>query len=217
MKYDIEGLPGRIAESRKRIKISGEELGKSVGGLTRQAVSRWEQPAGKDRNSEPELAKLDKIAEVLRVDFLWLLTGRHFVPSVEGESGGLAGVYPLQRIHERGEPLAQKRTLAPVTGDGSWFEVEDGDNAPEFLKSEYCLIDSQLAPGPGKMVVARFAGKNRNVFRQFTISGLDGVGNSIITLRALNPATPSFSSETEEFAILGTLVEHHRNMRLRSA
>jgi len=80
MRDDIEGLPKRIKQARKAAKMSRARLGKYLG-VSRQAVAKWE---GEDRHSEPKLAKLREIATVLRVNFLWLLTGGHYVPSVEG-------------------------------------------------------------------------------------------------------------------------------------
>lgn len=94
---DFSGIPTRIQHSRENYAggagMSREQLGEYVGGLSRQAVVRWEQPYEHDRNSVPDLETLNRIAEALRVDFLWLLTGRRYT-----EVGSSALEERVQRI-----------------------------------------------------------------------------------------------------------------------
>ena len=90
--YDFSGIPDRIRQSREnyanRAGMSREQLGEHAG-VSRQAVARWEQPYDQDRNSVPDLETLSRIAEVLRIDFLWLLTGRRYVEIGKTEAAAL--------------------------------------------------------------------------------------------------------------------------------
>ncbi len=79
MRDDVEGLPKRIKLARKAAKMSRTRVGMHLR-VSRQAVAKWE---GDGRHSEPKLTKLQEIAAVLRVSFVWLLTGDNYVPAVE--------------------------------------------------------------------------------------------------------------------------------------
>jgi transcriptional regulator with XRE-family HTH domain len=195
-KMDFAGLPARIKQARVAIKMSRERLGELTG-VSRQAVERWEYPVTHPRNSFPGISELHKIAGYLQTDFLWLLTGLHFTQSSAEEVGELRPIWPLPDGTKSGKPLGYKRTSEPVGENAWWFRIEDEDNAPEFAVGEYCLVDPGFRASPGKMIVAELTNRSLNVFRQYTVSGIDRSGNPIIKLRPLNPATPSFSSESE--------------------
>ena len=111
MVCDFQGLPERIKETRESREMSREQLGNFVGGRSRQAVARWEQPYDRDRNSVPDNETISEIADALRVDCLWLLTGQKFSPAVEGDEGALVPVYDLQDFHTQSKVLFYKRTL----------------------------------------------------------------------------------------------------------
>jgi transcriptional regulator with XRE-family HTH domain len=214
-KYDFEGLPARLMQARKQAKVAREKLGEMMG-VSRQAVARWEYPVTHPRNSVPQLSDIARIATYLRSDFLWLATGITFVEASKEDSGQLLPVFELQTFHAGGPPLFYKRSSAQVK-KAAWFRIEDADNSPEYLPGEFCLMETQLGPQPGKMVIARLSGKgrNRNVFRQYTVSGIGSMGDPVVLLRPLNPATPSFSSTEEKFDIQAVLVEHVKDMTRR--
>ncbi len=197
--------------------MSREQLGNLVGRRSRQAVARWEQPYDRDRNSVPELETISEIADALRVDFLWLLTGQKFSLAVEGDEGALIPVYDLQDFHTKSKVLFYKRTLHGIGEKSGGFQLSnlDLDNAPEFLPGDICIADTGVQPRPKKMVVARLTEKSLNLMARYMITGRDNKGLPIVTLTPLNDGYPSFSSDKESFEILAVVVEHQRDLRNR--
>ena len=61
----------RIKLTRRHRALSQTQLAAAVG-VQRSAVSHWESPAGKN----PTVKNLRKIAEIAKVRFEWLATGR---------------------------------------------------------------------------------------------------------------------------------------------
>jgi len=174
-------------------------------------VARWEHPVTHPRNSFPGITELHRIAGYLGIDFLWLLTGLYFTETSTDEPGKLRPIRALQGV-QNSKPLGYKQTSGPTADNAWWFRIEDEDNTPEFVIGEFCLVDANLRPSPGKMVVAQLPRKGLNVFRQYTVYAFDDDRNPLVKLRALNPSAPSFSVEKEDIAICAVLVEHVRDM-----
>lgn len=61
----------RIRLARRAAGMSQKQLAQAVG-VQRSAVSHWEAPLGKN----PSVAHLRKLAQVTKVQFEWLVTGR---------------------------------------------------------------------------------------------------------------------------------------------
>jgi transcriptional regulator with XRE-family HTH domain len=213
MGYDFAGLPRRIQEARETAGMSRESLGKVVGGLSRQAVVRWERPWGEDRNSVPDLETLEKIADALRVDFLWLLTGQRFVPDVESEAGVLVPVYRLEDFHLKTAPLFYKRTLSAVKEGTDGFRVSDLSNSPEYRVDDVVVTESCRVPRPGTVMVARLTESKVNVFGRCVIAGYDRAGQAIFEVVPFNEAFPRFSSGREQIEFIAAVVEHHHDLR----
>ena len=84
-------IGNRITELRKEKNISQTELA-SLLGVSRQAVSKWEQGL-----SSPDTAKLIQLAEVLGTEVEYLATGTHPEPS----SVVLNVVETVERVEEK--------------------------------------------------------------------------------------------------------------------
>ncbi len=212
MGYDFAGLPRRIQEARETAGMSRETLGKVVGGLSRQAVVRWERPWDEDRNSVPDLETLEKIADALRIDFLWLLTGQRFAPDTEGEEGVLVPVYRLEDFHLKTDPLFYKRTLHAAKEGTDGFRVSDLSNSPEYRVGDVVVTEPCNVPQPGALMVARLM-ERVNVFGRCVIAGYDRRGQPIIEVLPYNEAFPRFSSAREQMELVAVAVEHHRDLR----
>jgi transcriptional regulator with XRE-family HTH domain len=215
MRYDFAGLPRRIKESRECAKMSREQLGIFVGGKSRQAVARWEQPYGRERNSVPDLETISEIADILRVDFLWLLTGQRYAPDAEGIQGVLIPVFALESFHKKQAPLFHKRTLAAASDETDGFRVPNLANAPEYLPGDVCVTEPAKEPHPGKMMVARLTAKGVNVFGRCVVIGLGPGGEPIYEIVPLKEGYPRFSSQTEKIELLAVVIELHKDLRNR--
>ena len=219
MKYDFKGLPQRIKTSREGYGngagMSRETLGKMAGDLSRQAVARWEQPYGRDRNSVPDLETLRRIADALRVDFLWLLTGHRYIEDLEGARGVLVPVYSLEDFHEKTALLFYRRTLADVSEDASGFLAGGMMNAPEYMPHDIAVVEPCREPQPRKMMVGRLIEKRMNLFGQCVISGFGVGGAPVFDLVPLNEGYPRISSKAEAIDLLAVAVEHQKDLRGR--
>ena len=213
MGYDFAGLPRRIQEARETAGMSRENLGKFVGGLSRQAVARWERPWDQDRNSVPDLETLEEIANALRVDFLWLLTGQRFAPDAETEEGDLIPVYRLEDFHLKTAPLFHKHTLMAVKEGTVGFRVSDLSNAPEYKPGDVVISEPCKGPQPGAVMMARLIEKKVNIFGRCMIGGYNIASEAIFEIVPFNEAFPRFSSSWEQIELLGVAIEHHRSLR----
>lgn len=213
MGYDFAGLPRRIKDAREKARLSGEDLGKFVGGLSRQAVSRWERPWGSDRNAVPDLETLQKIAEALRVDFLWLLTGQRFAPDIETEEGVLIPVFSLDDFHLKNASLFYKRTLGTVKEGTAGFRVSDLSSWPEYKPGDIVVTEPCKFPQPGAVMVARLIEKRVNIFGRCMIGGYNTTSQAIFEIVPFNEAFPRFSSDREQIELLALAIEHHRTLR----
>jgi transcriptional regulator with XRE-family HTH domain len=193
--------------------MSRESLGKVVGGLSRQAVVRWERPWGEDRNSVPDLETLEKIADALRIDFLWLLTGQRFAPATESEEGVLVPVYRLEDFHLKNAPLFYKRTLGAVPDGTDGFRVSDLSNSPEYRPNDVVVTEPCDIPQPGAVMVARLIEKRVNIFGRCIIGGYDMTSQAIFEVVPLNEAFPRISSSREQVKLLAVAIQHDRDLR----
>ncbi len=195
--------------------MSRESLGKVVGGLSRQAVVRWERPWDQERNSVPDLETLEKIADALRIDFLWLLTGQRFAPDAESKEGVLVPVYCLEDFHLKTRLLFFKRTLLPVQEGSCGFQVSDLSNSPEYRPVDVVITEPCRVPQPGAVVVARLIQPSVNIFGRCAITGYDSGGQAIFEIVPFNEAFPRFSNGREQMKLVAVVVEHHRDLRSR--
>lgn len=206
MEYDFAGLPRRIKEAREKAQMSGEDLGKYVGGLSRQAVSRWERPWGDDRNAVPDLETLQKISKALNVDFLWLITG-------QTEEGVLINIFSLDDFHLKTVSLFCKRTLGAVKEGAAGFWVSDLSNWSEYKPGDIVVTEPCEVPQPGAVMVARLIEKRVNVFGRCVIGGYNTTSQPIFEIVPFNQAFPRLSSSLEQIELLAVAIEHHRNLR----
>lgn len=63
----------RLKESRKEKKLTMEKLGRMVGGLSKSAVSLWEN---QDKKNKPTGENLTRLCEILGINAKWLLYGK---------------------------------------------------------------------------------------------------------------------------------------------
>jgi transcriptional regulator with XRE-family HTH domain len=197
--------------------MSREQLGKLVGNRSRQAVARWEHPYNRDRNSVPDLETISEIAEALRLDFLWLLTGQNYSPDVEVGSGVLVPVYRLKDFHLKKNPEFYKKTPTAVPNGTDGLTLDDLSNSPEFMPLDICFMEPCSEPRPGLMMVGRLVNKRVNIFGECVISGIEAGGKQIFDIAPLNKKVfPRFSSGTEEIELLAVAIGHFKDLRNRN-
>lgn len=78
-------LGERISEARRRAGLTQAGIAKRFG-ISAQAVSQWE--AGR---AKPDVERLEELARILDVDFLWLCFGEEASPAREGAAGTSPG------------------------------------------------------------------------------------------------------------------------------
>lgn len=66
----MSGIGDRIRQAREAMGLSQEDLAARVDGVSRVAVSQWE-----NGESRPRDKRLEKIAQALHLDYEWLRTG----------------------------------------------------------------------------------------------------------------------------------------------
>ena len=211
---DFAGLPGRIKAAREEYPggMSREQLGKFLG-VSRQAVARWEQPVDRDRNSVPDLETLNEIANVLGVDFFYLLVGQKYIPDIEGAEGSFIPIFRLDDFHLKQTPLFHRRTLLDIKMNTEGFQVPDASNMPNYSPRDVCVTQETHIPQPGEIMVARLPDKSINIFGKCSIAGYHKNGQPIFEIAPLNEAYPRFSSDRDELHLLAVVIEHHRNLR----
>ncbi|MNL50274.1 hypothetical protein D3C87_1732760 [compost metagenome] len=111
--------------------------------------------------------------------------------------------------HERSASLAID---GPASELAFGFEIQDQSMAPQFQPSDRIIVDPRVAPVPGSHVVAIL--RNSIVlFAKYRPHDLEGGATAAFDLVPLNEDFPSFHSDRHETMVIGTAVEHRRNLR----
>lgn len=92
------------------------------------------------------------------------------------------------------------------------LRVEGDSMEPDFKPGDTLIIDTLVSPRPGGYVVALNA-RGEASFKKYRPRGVDALGEEIFELVPLNPDYAPMHSDREQISIIGTVVEHHRNLR----
>lgn len=204
----------RITEAMKAQGLKLKDVAKEFG-KTAQAVHNWKM--GINLPKHPQFVQL---AELLKVNVVWLTTGKG-PREPDALSDAVVIVKPRGRLVPRltVEDVENKRfqrfpedaetvlTHFPCGVRSFEFPINDQSNAPEFLIGDAVIIDPDLRPAPGDMVLALVDSKS--VFRKFVEKS-----GSEVELRPLNAdwgtATVDLASGAE---LIGTMSEHAKPRR----
>lgn len=100
-------------------------------------------------------------------------------------------------------------------GDHAFALKVRGDSMePEFKEGDTIIIDPDITPSPGDYVVAR-NGDQEATFKKFRPRGVNDHGQAVIELVPLNEDYPVLRSDHAPIEIIGTLVEHRRQRKIR--
>ncbi|MDE1488912.1 LexA family transcriptional regulator [Xenorhabdus bovienii] len=183
----------RIRLRRKELKLTQRELGKHVG-VSHVAISQWEK-----EDTEPKGDNLLSLASALGRSAEYILKG-------EKDDGSnvsflrfnrARGEYPLiswvcaGNWSEAVEPYHRRavddwyETTVSCSNDSFWLEVKgDSMTSPSGLsipEGMMILVDPEVAPVNGKLVVAKLERENEATFKQYIVDA----GNYY--LKPLNP------------------------------
>lgn len=217
-------LGDRIRARRSAIGLTQEKLAAQCG-VSRAAVAQWE--AGVTR---PSLDNLVKAADTLNVWLSWLTVGDQSLP---GTPNPFAPASPF-----RGVPVIDYVQAGRWGAEGTILEgpggevipadpeisqrafalvIRDNSMAPDFSEGDKIILDPDVTPQPGDLVVAKLDSEQEATFKKFRPRGADSSGTSPIELAPLNPDWPTLAINPENPGrIIATLVEQRRYRRRTS-
>lgn len=218
-----DGIGPRIRDARTRAGMTQEILGRRCG-VSRAAIAQWE-----NSTTRPSLAHLQRAADALGVWVSWL-TGEgaaasnteqpalpprgRTVPVIDyvhaGAWGAVTDAYPP------GRGMDQIVTERKVGGDAFALVVRGTSMESEFHEGDKIVVDPDVAPQPGDLVVAKLDAQEEATFKKYRPRGTDDGGKPVIELVPLNEDWPVLRIDADSPGrIVGTVVEHRRYYRSR--
>ncbi|MFO0996418.1 MAG: LexA family transcriptional regulator [Alphaproteobacteria bacterium] len=208
----------RIALARKEAGLSQQNVADRFG-ISRAAVAQWE-----NGDTYPGTAKLEGLAEVLRVRLEWLATGRGVQRADINEFGlfTMSGhrmvplIDPARAAYwptRRGELPANEVPTEVAAGPASFALVIDDDSmAPALATGDKIIVDPDVAPRSGDYVVATVEDDDAALVRLYRPRP-DGSEQLV----ELVPFDRAWTTRTigggKSGRIIGTMVEHRRYRR----
>jgi len=203
-----ETIGERLRRVRKDAGLSGPSLAKHLG-VSAQTVSEWERD-----KYLPEVARLAVLAQLLHISVDYLLTGRKDLRFGGGDRGGgrLVPKIPFDALPDyvpRAQEAVTREMLQSHFPCGPWsfaFTIADHANAVQFMPGDSVIIDPDIHPTPGEMVLV--ATPAEALFRRYRPRG------SHIELVPLNEDYELRTVELGSGArMLGVMSEHARRRR----
>jgi len=214
----------------KRIKEAIEHSGKSQAMIAKEtaksagAVSQW--VAGGVKSLKAETAHALEQSTGVRASYLVTGRGEKFVSAMPNTARSALGVYIIPILNLKklsnlgnlcqddnptsGDTLMTNRELSKFA-----FAITIVGNSmnPDFLEGDQVIIDPNIIPTPGTFVVAA-SGEHEAIFMKYRPRGFDQIGNSVFELAPLNSDFPCLRSDLQSIRIIGTAVEHRKNMKV---
>jgi transcriptional regulator with XRE-family HTH domain len=157
----------RLRRAREAAQMSGPQMARELR-VSAQTVSEWERG-----RYFPAADKLARIAQLTSVKVDWLLTGQndHAPGGASLLQGRLVSKIPfddLPNFDPRGKISAtydKVHTHFPCGPHSFQITVSDRSNAPDYEPGDSVIIDPDLKPNPGDMVLV--VSDNSVLFRRY--------------------------------------------------
>ena len=184
----------RIRQARKRLKLSGESLGKLIG-VSKSTISQWE-----NGNTQPSGVNLTLLCKALKTTPEWIIYGKGS-SSVDNPGSELANIKPSgvinisweMRMGDSGCILSKTPHDGYVTSFGATensFAVRiHGDSLwPRINDGEVIVISPEIDVVAGDEVYVLLSDGSEMIKRVFSISA-DRVQLIEIAKREISPST----------------------------
>jgi HTH-type transcriptional regulator, cell division transcriptional repressor len=153
-----DGVGHRIRQARLKRGMSSAELGRAVG-VTGSAANQWEM-TDKGKRTAPTHERLVQVANALRVDVRWLITGEG-VDGADQDGGGLTMGRAIPFLRHPDLLAGRRPKGSPLTM--SHYDCSDQAVAamvwsramePIILHGDTIVLDPAYTPEPGDIVAA---------------------------------------------------------------
>jgi len=225
----MKTLAERLTWARNEAGLTQQELAKKTG-VAQSTIASWESGARETGR------KISVVADFLGVNSLWLSEGKGSARTSttnESASSRVAEVsnvidaplgthrIPLLNYVQAGamrevldQPWAGEFLIAESRISSSSFalEIRGESMLPQFREGDRVIIDPDVVPQPGDMVVAKNGGEEAT-FKKYRPRGVGEDGKEIFELVPLNEDYPSMRSDVTPLVIIGTMVEHRQYRR----
>jgi len=199
-----ESVGDRIRLRRKALKLTQKAVAEKIS-VSHVAISQWEK-----EETLPRGENLLRLAEVLGCAPSWLVDGDGPVFTVQTPTQSGVPFLEREQINDWLNEATQVDILRRVPSERSYsaaaFALTMWDNAlaPQCLRGDLLLIDPDLSPQPGDLVLA-LSGENEYVLRKYRARG-----HNSFELAPLNEDYSLLRTSEQALSVLATLVEWRR-------
>lgn len=210
-------LGTRLRAARQQAKMTLADLARHFG-HTLAAVQQWERD-----KTLPSPEKVVKFAELTGVDLLWIMTGEKkagdsSAPQEEISASLRPRLVPKIDLSDMSARdlltvvTSKVTTIAQFPCSTRAFAIEIGDNsnAPRFEPGDQVIVDPEVSPVPGDMVLASI-GAQQFLFRKFRLQG--SARGATTVLEPLNIDWPTTSASGKSVKLIGVMSEHTKPRR----
>ncbi len=194
----------RIRFRRKALNLTQKAVAEKIS-VSHVAISQWEK-----EETLPRGENLLRLAEALGCAPAWLVDGDGPVFTVQTQTQ--SGLPVLEReqvslwLSEANQVEIHRRVQSDRDYSGASFALVLWDSAlsPQCLRGDLLIIDPEVAPQPGDLVLALCEERDM-VARKYRARSHDS-----FELVPLNEDFPPLSSTEQSLVLLGTLMEWRR-------
>ncbi|MEZ3498981.1 helix-turn-helix domain-containing protein [Pantoea sp. KPR_PJ] len=199
-----ESTGERIRLRRKSLNLTQKAVAEKIS-VSHVAISQWEK-----EETLPRGENLLRLAEALGCAPAWLVDGEGPILTVHSQAQ--AGMPVLAREQLSGwladasqiEIAERVQTEQPCSATSFAFRLWDNALSPQCLRGDLLIIDPDLSPLPGDLVLALMEGEDF-IMRKYRARGIDR-----FELVPLNEDYPLLCSSQQTLAIKGVLIEWRR-------
>lgn len=216
------GIGLRIRDARERANMTQQALADHCG-VSRAAVAQWELGT-----TRPSLDHLGMVANALGVWVSWITGEGEYsgqekeavpyrprgktIPIIDFVQAG--GWNSVADPYPPGLGMDSLFTEQAVGANSFGLAIKGNSMAPEFQENDKIVVDPDIAPQPGDLVVAKLEDEEEATFKKFRPRGVDGAGRPVIDLVPLNDDWPTLHVDADHPGrIIGTIIEHRRYLR----